>query len=136
MTKTELNTLLDGVKSNFGLSGHLMQTDHPYDIGWGSSGWFTMPSFSRPIHADGSYALYFLNLLKIKKVNENGKAFTSKDSIQTGTGWQALRYSQFLTKTAEGYMLTPTGRRYINQVEAIKELFDKEKEYEMEVENA
>lgn len=136
MTKTELNTLLDGVKSNFGLSGHLMQTDHPYDIGWGSSGWFTMPSFSRPIHADGSYALYFLNLLKIKKVNESGKAFTSKDSIQTGTGWQALRYSQFLTKTAEGYMLTPTGRRYINQVEAIKELFDKEKEYEMEVENA
>lgn len=136
MTKTELNTLLDEVKSNFGLSPHLMQTENPQYSGYGSSGWFTMPSFSRPIRADGSYVLYFLNLLKIKKVNESGKAFTSKDSIQKGTGWQALRYSQFLTKTAEGYMLTPTGRRYINQVEAIKELFDKEKEYEMEVENA
>ena len=137
MTKTELNMLLDGIKKDFGLSGHMMQTNNPRYCGYGGSGgWFRMPAFSRPIRADGTYTKYFLNLLKIKKTTDCGKSFKTKDSLQKATQWQSLRYSQFLLQTEEGYVLSPSGKRYIERVKAVKELFDREKEYEVEDENA
>ena len=132
MNSYEKNMLLKSVAKDLGLKDHYTTTNIYKVIHNKYCSGVYIPAYRRPLDSKGCYTKYF----KILKYIYNAGVVQSGQiwrMFKYGhSNWQALRYSDLLKKVGYrgNYTLSAKGREYVERVEAIKQLYDREKEWE------
>ncbi len=131
MTKEEITAFNNSLKVEFGLKEKRVCAK--FGLMWG--GGARVQSFARPIRPDGDICLYVRQLRLVRDAcDRKGYYKVSEDDswMRTQlTNWQSMRYSFLLKEVGYGkYAITWRGRKYLERVDAAKDLIDREKEYD------